>query len=108
LSPQSKGTFLVRTSVTEKSSPFTISKVTKKGKINHQRIQKKPDGKFEITIKYSNGKTATEVSKDDLLVPFIRSLASELYLETACPGGKYKAIFLQTKIEGYKQTSDDD
>jgi len=108
LSPQPKGSFLVRTSVTEKLSPFTISKVTKKGKINHQRIQKKPEGKFEITIKYANGKTAVEISKDDLLVPFIRSLSSELFLETACPGSKYKAIFLQTKIEGYKQSSDDD
>jgi len=109
LSGQPKGTFLVRTSVTEKTSPFTISKVTKKGgKINHQRIQKRADGKFEVTIKYSNGKTAVEVSKDDLLVPFIRSLSSELFLEAACPGSKFKALFTHTKVEGYLATDDDD
>jgi len=108
LSGQPKGTFLVRTSITERSSPFTISKVTKKGKINHQRIQKRQDGKFEVNIIYSNGKSAIEVSKDDLLVPFIRSLSSELYLENSCPGSKYKALFLQTKVEGYLQQTGDD
>ena len=38
LAGQSKGCFLVRTSNTERNAPFTISKVNKKGKINHQRI----------------------------------------------------------------------
>jgi len=107
LTAQPKGSFLVRTSVTERNSPFTVSKVTKKGKINHQRIQKRQDGKFEVSIKYSNGKTSTEVSKDDLLVPFIRSLSSELFLDSACPGSRFKSLFVQTKIEGYLQSSDE-
>eukprot|EP01114_Cavostelium_apophysatum_P014808 TRINITY_DN3928_c0_g1_i1.p1 TRINITY_DN3928_c0_g1~~TRINITY_DN3928_c0_g1_i1.p1 ORF type:complete len:545 (+),score=163.03 TRINITY_DN3928_c0_g1_i1:159-1793(+) len=108
LSGQPKGTFLVRTSVTERQCPFTISKVTKKGgQINHQRIQKNHDGKFEVTIKFPNGKAVTEVSKDDLLVPFIRTLSGELYLENPCPGSKYRALFLQTKVEGYLATDDD-
>jgi len=107
LSGQSKGTYLIRTSITEKNSPFTISKVTKKGKINHQRVQKRSDGKFEVAIKYSNGKSAVEESKDDLLIPFIRSLSGELYLEKECPGSKFKALFLHTKVEGYLSTDDD-
>jgi hypothetical protein len=83
LSGQPKGTFLVRTSTTSKSSPFTISKVSKKGKINHQRINRRPDGLFELQIVYqSSGKTKTEVSKDDSLVPFIKQLSSELYPTT--------------------------
>jgi len=108
LSGQPKGTFLVRTSITEKNSPFTISKVTKTGgKINHQRIQKRNDGKYEVTIKFSTGKTQQEISKDDLLVPFIKSLSQELYLVAACPGSKFKALFLSTKLEGYLATDDD-
>jgi len=98
LSGQPKGTFLVRTSTTEKTSPFTISKVSKKGQINHQRIQKRADGTFEIQIQFSNGKTKTEVSKDEQLVPFIRSVSSDLHLENPCPGSRYKALFLQPKV----------
>lgn len=108
LSGQSKGTFLVRTSTTAKNAPFTISKVSKKGKINHQRISKRPDNTFEIQIIYaSSGKTKTEVSKDDSLIPFIKQLSDELYLEHACPGSVFKALFLQTKVEGYLATDDD-
>lgn len=54
LSSQPKGTYLVRTSVTERSAPFTISKVTKKKTINHQRIQKTSNGQFQICIQYSS------------------------------------------------------
>lgn len=107
LSGQPKGTFLIRTSTTSKNAPFTISKVSKKGKINHQRINKRPDGTFEIQIIYSNGKTKNEVSKDDSLIAFIKSLSDELYLEHSCPGSVYKALFLHTKVEGYLATDDD-
>jgi len=103
LAGQSKGSFLVRTSVTTKSSPFTISKMTKKGKINHQRIQKKDNGHFELQIKFPDGKTKTELSKDDLLVPFIKNLSSELYLTSPCPGSRFKSLFMETKVEGYLQ-----
>lgn len=106
LAGQQKGTFLVRTSNTEKNAPFTISKVNKKGKINHQRIHKRPDGTFELTIKYPDGKTKVEESKDDLLVPFIRSVSSELYLQAPCPGSRYKSLFLQKNVEGYLSTDD--
>jgi len=108
LSGQSKGTFLVRTSTSAKNSPFTISKVSKKGKINHQRITKRPDGLFELQIVYqSTGKTKTEVSKDDNLINFIKQISDELYLEHSCPGSVYKALFLATKVEGYLATDDD-
>jgi hypothetical protein len=103
LAGQGKGSFLVRTSITTKSSPFTISKMTKKGKINHQRIQKKDNGHFELQIKFPDGKTKTELSKDDLLVPFIKNLSSELYLTSACPGSRFKSLFMETKVEGYLQ-----
>jgi len=108
LSGQPKGTFLVRTSTTAKNAPFTISKVSKKGKINHQRINKRPDGLFEVQIVYqSSGKTKTEVSKDDSLIPFIKQLSDELYLEHACPGSVYRALFNATKVEGYLATDED-
>jgi len=108
LSGQSKGTFLVRTSTTSRNAPFTISKVSKKGKINHQRINKRPDGLFELQIVYqSTGKTKTEVSKDDSLITFIKQIGDELYLEHPCPGSVYKALFLSTKVEGYLATDED-
>jgi len=100
LAGQNKGVFLVRTSFTDKNAPFTISKVSKKG-INHQRIHKRPNGTFEVVIKFPNGKVKTEESKDSLLVPFIKSLSSDLSLDTACPGSRYKSLFTQTKVEGY-------
>jgi hypothetical protein len=99
LTGESKGTFLVRTSVTEKNSPFTISKVTKKGKISHQRVQKLPDGTFKVTIKYSEDKVKTETSKDDRLENFVKALKSELYLTTACPGSRYKSLFMVPQID---------
>jgi len=106
LAGQSKGTFLVRTSVTEPKSPFTISKVNKKGKISHQRVHKHPDGTFEVQINYPNGKIKTEVSKDDSLIPFIRQLSTELNLENPCPGSRYRGLFLATKVEGYLSPND--
>eukprot|EP01118_Nematostelium_gracile_P000928 TRINITY_DN1091_c0_g1_i1.p1 TRINITY_DN1091_c0_g1~~TRINITY_DN1091_c0_g1_i1.p1 ORF type:complete len:533 (-),score=127.27 TRINITY_DN1091_c0_g1_i1:144-1694(-) len=101
LSGQPNGTFLVRTSTTEKAYPFTISKVNKKGKINHQRIHRNKDGFFELTIKFSDTKVKTIVSKDDLLVPFIKLCSSDLSLEKHCPGSIYKSIFIEKKTEGY-------
>jgi len=107
LSGQPKGTFLVRTSKTktETPTPFTISKVNKKGKITHQRITKRQDGKFEISIKTST-KTKDRVSEDDNLVPFLRNLKADLYLERDCPVSRYKALFVQTEKVGYVSTDD--
>lgn len=108
LSGQQKGTFLVRASITSPMlSPFTISKVSKKGKINHQRILKNQDGNFEIQIVSSSKKTKTHVSKDDSLIPLIKEISDELYLKYSCPGSVYKSLFLQTKIEGYLATDED-
>eukprot|EP01116_Phalansterium_solitarium_P018988 TRINITY_DN5181_c0_g1_i4.p1 TRINITY_DN5181_c0_g1~~TRINITY_DN5181_c0_g1_i4.p1 ORF type:complete len:536 (-),score=149.58 TRINITY_DN5181_c0_g1_i4:297-1904(-) len=103
LSGQAKGCFLVRTSHTVKQYPFTISKVNKKAQINHQRLFKRPDGLFEVQIQYPNGKTKTEVSKDDQLVNFIRALSKDLYLDSACPGSRFKSIFLEKREAGYLQ-----
>jgi len=101
LSGQSRGTFLVRTSTALKDAPFTISKVNKKGKINHQRIHKNLDGSFEVEIKSSGGKAKQSTSKDDLLVPFIRSISGDLSLEIPCPGSIYKGIFKPSEVDGY-------
>jgi len=102
LAGQPKKTYLVRTSKTEKESPFTISKVNKKGEINHQRIHKRLDGSFELVVKFSSKKPSkTLESKDGLLVPFIRLAATDLNLETPCPGSIYRSIFNPTKVEGY-------
>jgi hypothetical protein len=141
-----------RTSVTEKVSPFTISKVNKKGKINHQRVHKRPDGTFEISIKYPDGKSKTIDSRvcemhfwqqltstSSGLVSFFmfacagwpvgwlhshcgcwtrirnRYVVCSVNLVMtlnmfclACPGSRYKALFLQTKVEGYLSTDNDD
>jgi len=92
----------VRASNTEKDSPFTISKVNKKGKINHQRIRKRADGTFELTVmKSSHDKSKTITSHDDLLATFIRSISGELGLDNACPGSPFRSIFSVTKSEGY-------
>jgi len=102
LAGQAKGTFLVRTSKTERESPFTISKVNKKGELTHQRIHKAPDGSFEMAIKFTGQKPSkTMTSKDDLLVPFIRSVTTELHLDIACPGSIYRSIFNPAKVQGY-------
>jgi hypothetical protein len=107
LAGQPKGTFLVRVSYTNPSAPFTISKVSSKGNINHQRIQKHDDGTFEIT-KVSSDKKKNMKSDDDLMTNFIKSISSELGLATACPGSKYKSLFLHTPTEGYLNTESDD
>jgi hypothetical protein len=105
LAGQPKGTYLVRVSYTSsRTSPFTISKVNSRGAINHQRILRRNDNTFDVTIKFKDNKTKTEISKDDMIVPFIKSLAKELSLENSCPGNKYKSLFLQTKSEGYLPT----
>jgi len=101
LAGQPKGTFLLRTSYTDPLSPFTISKVAKNGKISHQRIHKRPNGTFEITLKYSEDKSKVVESKDDSLPAFIKTLHSELYLKTSCPGSLYKSLFVAAPSEGY-------
>eukprot|EP01116_Phalansterium_solitarium_P021022 TRINITY_DN6399_c0_g1_i2.p1 TRINITY_DN6399_c0_g1~~TRINITY_DN6399_c0_g1_i2.p1 ORF type:complete len:531 (+),score=104.83 TRINITY_DN6399_c0_g1_i2:286-1878(+) len=110
LSGQAEGTFLVRISQTLRQYPFAISKVNKKSKINHQRIMRKPDGTFELQITFSSGKTKVETSKDDLLAPLIRNIAKDLFLNTPCPGSRYRGLFIAAKTEGYlgDETIDDE
>jgi len=50
LAAEQPGTFLVRASTTQQDQPFTISKVSAKRKINHQRINKDKKGALWLTI----------------------------------------------------------
>jgi len=71
---------------------------------------RKPDGTFELQITFSSGKTKVETSKDDLLAPLIRNISKDLFLNTACPGSRYRGLFLAAKSEGYlgDETIDDE
>jgi len=108
LASQPEGTFLVRISQTLRQYPFAVSKVNKKNKINHQRIQRKPDGTFELQITFANGKTKVETSKDDLLAPLIRAVAKDLFLNTPCAGSRYRSLFLAGRSEGYVDPTSED
>jgi len=106
------GYFLVRTSKTTPDKPFTISKHSKKDKINHQRIAKAVDGTLTISIV---GKKETKVitQKDGNLEKLISAVKKPLELEKAVPGSKYRGIFTKTQSEGYlpdesESSSDDD
>lgn len=90
---QTKGSFLVRTSNTKPSEPFTISKYSKNGKINHQRIKKRKDGSLEIKGEKQTFKSAG-IEKGDNLTHLIKNAAKELYLKTPCPGSPYKSLFV--------------
>jgi hypothetical protein len=94
-----KGQFLVRLSTTVAGS-FTISKVSKKGKINHQRIDYAPNKGFSIrVVKKDQTVTVTQPNLPELL----RVLKSDLNLNTPCPGSPfYTALFGGAPVgEGY-------
>lgn len=111
LATEKSGTFLLRLSVSEPTAPYTISKKTKKGQINHQRIKKDPKtGAISVKIVYGDKKESVAVSsagihsKDNLMTFIEKQLSKELYLKYPCPGSKYRALFIptfQTNLVGY-------
>jgi serine/threonine protein kinase len=111
LATEKSGTFLLRLSVSEPTAPYTISKKTKKGQINHQRIKKDPKtGAISVKIVYGDKKESVTVSsagihsKDNLMTFIEKQLSKELYLKYPCPGSKYRALFIptfQTNLVGY-------
>jgi len=101
LSSFKKGSFLIRLSTTEpvNQSPFTISKVSGKGDINHQRIyvMDKQAG-FYVHTKDKKKKLVNlevEGPLNNLLKN--KKVVKELGLSTACPGSKYMELFQKKK-----------
>jgi len=87
---KNEGTFLVRFS-TSTPGCFTISKVSlSDSTIKHQKIQRLPNGAFEI------GGHAYRSLQD-----LVRSESGALNLHIACVGSRFLPIFMQQKLSGY-------
>ena len=99
LTGHDKGTWLVRVSDKDPQRPFVVSKVSRKGAINHQRI-KRSDGVFSVEVLHKNGSEHVE-SDSDSLVSFLKKLKDDLYLRQAAPGSVFGAIFSEATLAGY-------
>jgi len=107
-----KGTYLIRLSTTDpiEKTPFTISKVNKKGIINHQRVFVNRDRSgFYIVIKSKDdgGKDKKLEARGGIEV-LISKVASDLGLRYCCPGRKYNELFISNKVEGYLPSPEDE
>jgi len=100
-----RGTFLVRFSFTT-SGCFTISKVSTKGGINHQRIDYKPGHGFSISYSTKKGK---KTQRAESLTDLIHVIKSDLNLKTPCPNNPYEYLFSKAKatMEGYLAVDND-
>jgi len=132
LAAAEKGTYLVRLSATEpiERAPFTISKVTKTGEINHQRIyanllpttttsttttttttspNKKNSLSPPLTISYFTHikhKTAVNTEKaEESLENLMTKVSTQLRLKKICPGWPYGLLFSQ--VDSVYQVDDD-
>lgn len=107
LKRNTRGFFLIRLSTTVAGS-FTISKVSRKEKINHQRIDYNPTEGY--TIRIVKGGEAQVVVRDTL-PKLIEAVADGLFLKTPCADGPYRYLFekAQTEdMEGYLLAPSDD
>eukprot|EP01095_Lingulamoeba_sp_RSL-Kostka_P018132 TRINITY_DN97_c0_g1_i1.p1 TRINITY_DN97_c0_g1~~TRINITY_DN97_c0_g1_i1.p1 ORF type:complete len:523 (+),score=211.21 TRINITY_DN97_c0_g1_i1:57-1625(+) len=101
-----EGYYLIRLSETM-SGTFTISKVTPKKTINHQRIIYQPQVGYTIKIQTEDGEKLFRSQPNKSLRSFMKSLEGDLFLTNPCPGSKYKALIFQRRrintsdIEGY-------
>jgi len=105
-----KGTYLVRLSTTDpiEKTPFTISKVNKKGTINHQRVYVNRDRSgYYIVIKTKDGKDKKIEARGEIEA-LITKVTSELGLKYNCPGRKYNELFITNKVEGYLPSPEDE
>ena len=91
---------MVRISATDKSQPFTVSRVNSKSGIDHCRIQKLPDGRLRAFLK-REGQEKEFVTDKSSIGMMVKLIAKELNLKTPCPGYPYKGVFSQTDSEGY-------
>jgi len=101
-----KGYWLIRASHTEpEKTPFTLSKVNKKGQVDHQRIYVSPGNKgYYSNIKHKNGTKKVEAQS---LVSLVKKLKEELKLSHACPGSQYRDVFLSSEGVGTYLEDDD-
>lgn len=100
LSGQEKGVWLVRVSSKDPTQPFVISKVSRQGAINHQRINYERDtGTYKLDIRLKDKVLKKEATGS--LVEFLKSLREDLYLKGAAPGSAYGAVFTQQALQGY-------
>jgi len=93
------GFFLVRMSTTN-AGTFTISKVSKNGKINHQRIEKDEQGFY--CVKRVDASGTTRIISRKTLPQLIDDGAVDLNLLYPLPGSKYEHLFSAHRdSEGY-------
>jgi len=102
-----KGYWLVRLSATEPDkTPFTLSKVNKSGKIDHQRIYVAGGSKgYYSHIKFKSGTKKIEAPS---LIALMKKLKSELKLKSPCPGSKYRQIFEGSASGAYLPSPEDE
>jgi serine/threonine protein kinase len=102
LAGQSKGTFLIRTSTTSPSHPFVISKVSRQGAINHQRIAFDRAANFySLEIAYDTSVQTVKSDIGETVTAFIEKVKSDLYLKNACAGSRFAAAFIEAVSDGY-------
>jgi SH2 domain len=97
---QEPGTFLVRASTTV-STAFTITKVSRDRRVNHQRIDYRPGAGYTIKLMTSAGKKL--IQERVTLAKFITDLGPHLFLRHPAPRWPYEALFSEqpSNIEGY-------
>jgi len=107
LSNFKKGSWMVRVSNTEpEKTPFTLSKVNKSAKVDHQRIYVAPGNKGYFShIKFKSGTKKIEALG---LVSLMKKLKTDLKLKTPCPGSKYREIFETGVGGGYLPSPEDE
>jgi len=82
-----------------KESTFTISKVSRSGIVNHQRIEHRGEGGFAVVVPTPQGKKV--VSDAYSVQHLMEAVAPDLELRDACPGSPFAAIFSNTNGGGY-------
>jgi len=100
LSSFKKGAYLVRLSMTEpiQVSPFTVSKVSGRGEVNHQRIYVCETGHYVHVKDRKNKTTKLEVSGSLGVLIKNKKVVKELNLTTPAPGSKYQELFLKKRL----------
>lgn len=81
--------------------PFVISKVSRNGFINHQRVDVLENGHYRLEIKIAADKTKIAESTDNDLIEFIKTLKDDLYLRNSATGSSFIAVFEVAQTEGY-------
>jgi serine/threonine protein kinase len=100
LSGQPEGAFLVRLS-TSQPGCFTISKVSRSLKIQHQRIDYQAERNlFSIQIQSADGQLR-EATTTGSLEAFISEHARELNLKSPVPCSRFRFLFERSASEGY-------